>query len=260
MTTTTGNLVRSEPADMSGDESFIVRFEAYEGPIDALLDLARAQRIDLSAIDMVELADQFEKVVARAISLRLELAADWLVMAAWLAYLKSRDLLRKPKHESGNEEADADALALQLRRLDAVKTAADALLARRRLGVDWFAPAPHAVAERNRRMDADLYELLRAYGRSTQREVTELASPTLTLKPFDLSSVDAALGLVREKTRGRDWTDLLLLVPAASGLRLRSNIATCLVAGLELARGGSIELKQEADSDPVMVRDGERHG
>jgi len=236
---------------ISDDETFIVRFEAYEGPIEALLDLARAQRIDLSRINMIELVSQFEAIVGRATALKLELAADWLVMAAWLAYLKSREMLRRPKAEA-REEPDADALAFHLRRLDAVKRATEEIVARRQVGVDWFAPgggAPSPAA----RLGASFYELLVAYARTVSRDTVE-ELPADPLKPFDLCSVDAALGTVARSIQGRDWTDLLEIVPRADGLRLRSNIATHLVAALELARDGRLEIAQERQDDPILIR------
>lgn len=243
------------------DESFIVRFESYEGPIEALLDLARSQRVDLTMIDMVDLVIQFEAVVGRAMSLRLELAADWLVMATWLAYLKSRALLRKAKPDDGKPaEPDADALAFHLRRLDAVKRATEAIASRRQVGVDWFAPGGSAEFSVPGRLGANLHDILKAYRATVSKEAAAdfKAAP---LKPFDLSSVDAALGSVRDSIAGRDWTDLLEIVPRAQGLRLRSNIASHLVAALELARDGRLEVRQEEPTAPVMVRDREiAHG
>jgi len=241
-------------AGRSEDETFVVRFESYEGPIEALLELARSQRVDLAQIDMVALVDQFEAIVGRAMAMRLELAADWLVMAAWLAYLKSKEMLRKPK--GGKAEPDADALAFHLRRLDAVKRATDAIAGRRQVGVDWFAPAGSPDGALPSRLGASMHELLAAYQATVSREaVAEIkASP---LKPFDLSSVDSAIGSVSASVRGRGWTPLLDIVPAAEGLRLRSNIASHLVAALELTRDGKVMVAQDSADAPIMVKDRE---
>lgn len=236
------------------DETFVVRFESYEGPIEALLDLARSQRVDLSLIDMVALVDQFEAIVGRAMAMRLELAADWLVMAAWLAYLKSKEMLRKPK--DGKPEPDADALAFHLRRLDAVKKVTEAIAGRRQVGIDWFAPAGSADGALPSRLGASMHALLAAYQATVSREaVAEIKSAPL--KPFDLSSVDSALGSVSSSIKGRDWTPLLDLVPQADGLRLRSNIASHLVAALELTRDGKVMVAQEDAAAPIMVKDRE---
>lgn len=235
-------------AEERSDDVFIVRFSAWEGPIEALLDLARSQRLDLARIDMVDLVDQFQAIVSRAMSMRLELAADWLVMAAWLAYLKSRMLLQRPK--AGGKEQDEDVLAYHLKRLDAVKTAADALAGRPFLGRDWFAPGSGAKSAREGRLGVDFAQLLSAYPRP--RFSAPPAGPDL--KPFDLASVDSAIArLSREMPRGR-WTPLMELVPRAEGLRLRSNIATSLVGSLELARRGEAEISQESHDSPLLVR------
>jgi len=237
------------------DETFVVRFESYEGPIEALLDLARSQKVDIAAIDMVELVNQFEAIVGRAMAMRLELAADWLVMAAWLAFLKSKELLRKPK-DNARPEPDADALAFHLRRLDAVKKATEAISGRRQVGIDWFAPAGAGDMALPSRLGASMHALLSAYQATVSREAIEelKAAP---LKPFDLSSVDSALGSVSASVKGRDWTRLLEIVPRAEGLRLRSNIASHLVAALELARDGRIDVAQRSAGEPIMVRDRE---
>jgi len=236
-------------SDTRADDVFIVRFSAWEGPIEALLDLARSQRLDLARIDMVDLVDQFQSVVAQAMSLRLELAADWLVMAAWLAYLKSRMLLQRPK--AGQEkEQDEDVLAYHLKRLDAVKTAAFALAARPYLGKDWFAPGGERKTIRETRLGVGFAQLLAAYPKPRFSPPT--SSPDL--KPFDLVSVDAAIArLCRDMPAGR-WTPLLELVPRSEGLRLRSNIATSLVGSLELAKRGEAEISQDSHDSPVMVR------
>lgn len=231
------------------DDVFIVRFSAWEGPIEALLDLARAQRLDLARIDMVDLVDQFQAVVSQAMSMRLELAADWLVMAAWLAYLKSKMLLQRPK-QGGAKEQDVDVLAYHLKRLDAVKTAADALAGRPLLGRDWFARGGEAKAARVNRLGVDFAQLLAAYPKP--RFAPPPHSPDL--KPFDLVSVDAAISRLSREMPGDRWVPLLDLVPRSEGLRLRSNIATSLVGSLELARRGEAEISQETHDAPVLVR------
>jgi segregation and condensation protein A len=232
------------------DETFIVRFEAWEGPIEAMLELARSQKLDLSMIDILELVSQFENVVDRAISLRLELAADWLVMATWLTYLKSRILLRRPK-ENRRDEPDEDVLAYHLKRLNAVRTAAERLPDRLQLGRDWFAPSGvHEEAATGGRLAASLVDFIAAYPRGRQ-EKTVIDMPVL--KPFDVDSVDAALARLTASLPD-DWVRLLELVPRSGGLRLRSSIATSLIASLELARDGKGEVRQDDPLSPILVR------
>lgn len=238
--------------DTPAEAAFILRFETWEGPIEALLDLAKAQKVDLAMIDILDLATQFDGVVSRAMSLKLELAADWLVMAAWLAYLKSRLLLRRPKQD-GKEE-DEDALAFHLTRLNAVRSVAERLSEGLVLGRDWFAPS--GSAEKSIREEAlvrDLAEFLSRYPRGRAPSDAEEQEPRADLKPFDLASVDAAIGYLSERLPA-EWTDMLRLVPRAEGLRQRSNVASTLIASLELARDGRADIDQDPSGGPVRVK------
>lgn len=245
--------------DDADDERFILRFGSWEGPIEALLDLARTQKVDLALIDVTSLVDQFESVVAKAMALRLELAADWLVMASWLAYLKSRTLLRRPK-EKGAEitDDDEDALASYLKRLEAVRAAAAWLGERPSLGRDWFPAAARdcgtgVIGVGEMGLDA----LIAAYPKPTSASPRERP---VELKPFDLASVDSALARLARSLPG-EWTDLLGLVPKSEGLRLRSEIATSLVASLELSRDGRADIRQDGQFGRIEVKaSGGRHG
>lgn len=239
------------------DEVFIVHFEAWEGPIEAMLELAKSQKIDLAQIDILELVSQFESIVDRAITLRLELAADWLVMAAWLTYLKSRILLRRPK-DARRPEADEDVLAYHLKRLNAVRNAAERLPARMQLGRDWFAPSGiHDEVTSGNRLTASLHDFIAAYPRG--QDGTAVIHDIPNLKPFDLASVDSAIGRLKGSLPV-EWVRLLELVPLGEGIRLRSNIATSLIASLELARDGRAEISQGETHHPIMVRRGQPNG
>jgi segregation and condensation protein A len=241
----------------SEDEVFIVRFESWEGPIEAMLELARNQRIDLSRIDILELVSQFEAVVDRAIGLRLELAADWLVMAAWLTYLKSRILLRRPSDRKGRMVPDEDVLAFHLRRLAAVRDAAERLPNRLQLGRDWFsASGAHAEAATGNRLAVGLHDFIAAYPRGGSKSRDSAVPDVPNLKPFDLASVDSAIFRLSHSIP-KEWVQLLELVPSGgSALRLRSNIATSLIAALELCRDGTAQVEQEGGDAPIFVRRG----
>jgi len=234
----------------SENHQFVVKFTAWEGPIEAMLELARAQKIDLLQIDILDLVTQFEAVVGKAMSLRMELAADWLVMASWMTYLKSRILLKHPKAD-GKEELSEDALTFHLKRLDAVKTAAEMIQKQVLLGRDWFGPGGAGGAGvQSNRLAVSYHEFLAAYPVPKQKD---FHSEPRILKPFDLASVDEAIH--RLKTDMPDqWTNLVDLVPRASGLRLRSNIATSLIGTLELARNGLADIKQAGLMEPIYVR------
>ncbi|WP_327211086.1 ScpA family protein [Rhizobium leguminosarum] len=239
------------------DEVFIVRFESWEGPIEAMLELARNQKIDLAKIDILELVSQFEHVVDRAIGLRLELAADWLVMAAWLTYLKSRILLRRPSDKKGRSAPDEDVLAFHLRRLAAVRDAAERLPERLQLGRDWFsASGAHAEAATGNRLAVGFHDFIAAYPRGGTKILDGSSPDVPNLKPFDLASVDSAISRLA-RSIPQEWVRLLELVPpGGSALRLRSNIATSLIAALELCRDGTAQVQQEGGDAPILVRRG----
>lgn len=233
------------------EERFIVRFDAWEGPIEALLDLARNQKVDLAAINILELVDQFEAVVVRAMELRLELAADWLVMATWLTYLKSRLLLKRPKDKKSDVLED-DALAFHLKRLNMIKRAAEQHGDRLTLGRDWFAPARrNNDVTLGNRIAVSFHDFLAAYPKD-RLPVAADHGPT-DLKPFDLASVDGAIARLSASLPS-EWVNLLDLVPMAEGIRLPSNIATTLIAALELTRDLRSDIKQEGLFAEILVK------
>ena len=234
------------------DETFVLRFEAWEGPIEALLDLAKSQKVDLAKIDILDLIKQFDAVIGRAISLKLELAADWLVMAAWLTYLKSRLLLKRPKDPNRPIEDD-DVLAFHLKRLNAVKKVSEKLPEGLILGRDWFGPS--GVAENSIRenvLSSDFHSFIKSYPRpSSLLDIPLETQPDL--KPFDLSSVDSVMRFLEDQMPDK-WVNILSLVPDAEGLRLRSNIASTLIASLEMTRDGHADIDQDPDSRDIKVR------
>ncbi len=247
-----------EPSGARSDEEFVLRLAAYEGPIDVLLDQARGQKVDLTQISILDLADQYLAFVERARRLRLELAADYLVMAAWLAYLKSRLLLpAPPEYDEPSGEVLAEALAFQLRRLEAMRAVAQRLMARPRLGIDRFArgatpeaaePGPPGA------FTATLYDLLKAYAEHRRR--TDPAGG-LHIEASQLMSMDEALRRLAELLGGRPgWSSLISFLPTGltDPLVARSALAATFAASLELARAGAIELRQESTFGPVYLR------
>ncbi len=243
----------------SGEGAFVVSLEGFEGPIDLLLMLAREQKVDLAHISILALADQYLAFVAEARRRDLELAADYLVMAAWLAYLKSKLLL--PKEESGEEpsgEEMAAALAFQLRRLEAMRDAGAKLMARPRLGHGFYARgAPEPIAPSMRTViDLSLYELLKAYGDSRRRG----GHGVLHIEAFEIFTVEDAL----ERLRGivghvPDWEVLWRYLPrnARAGLVWRSAVSSTFSASLELARQGAIRIRQDGAFGPIYMKTAE---
>jgi segregation and condensation protein A len=242
----------------AGAEALRLALEGFEGPLDLLLALARAQKVDLLRISILRLAEQYLDFIAAARGLRLELAADWLVMAAWLAWLKSR-LLLPPEERPADEpspEALAEALAGRLSRLALLRSAAARLMARPRLGVDVFARGfvPPTAPLAPKPLPPTLPELLRAYGRVRGRGA---AGPQpLAMAAIPGLSIEAAFRrLARMLPRVRDWTALSKFLPRApaDGFEARAAVAATLVAVLELARRGELALEQARPFTEIMI-------
>jgi segregation and condensation protein A len=236
--------------------TLVVNLDGFDGPIDVLLTLARDQKVDLARISILQLAEQYLVFVRLARDRHLDLAADYLVMAAWLAFLKSRLLLPVPKGDDEPSGAEmAAALQFQLQRLEAMRTAGQALMERPRLGLKRLprgAPEPVAI-HRQTVFDLTWHDLLRAYGavRGRQRQAS------LSVEPFDLYSVDQALARLNSLMgQALDWTALVRFLPEdlADALHRRSAIGATFVAGLELARQGRLDLRQDGAFSPLYVR------
>jgi segregation and condensation protein A len=236
-------------------ETLTISVASFEGPLDLLLALARAQKIDLAAIPIVPLVDQYLAFVAEARRLRLELAADYLVMAAWLAYLKSALLLPADPAADPDPQVLAAALAHRLRRLEAMRDAAAQLQRRDVLGRDvQRRGAPEGLrVVRASSHDASLYDLLAAYGALAARRRD---TPWMPHPRGPLLSLEAALARLNTMLGTlHDWTDLQRFLPAGAGpLLARSALASCLAAALELARQGRVELAQATAFAPLLLR------
>lgn len=244
------------PAVRVTRDDFVVDLDGFEGPLDLLLALARQQKVDLRGISILALAEQYLSFITEARRLRLEIAADYLVMAAWLAYLKSRLLLpdsRLDEEPSGEELAHR--LQFQLERLQAMREVVDELLARERFGIDVF---PRGMPEgvrviRDSIWDCSLYDLLRAYAdQSVRGNVT-----TLRLNPPKAFTMEEALRRL-ESMLGRlpDWASLESFLPGELGTAFerRSAVASTVAASLELTRSGRLQLRQSKPFGPIFVK------
>lgn len=241
-------------------EIFSLDIEGYEGPLDLLLSMAQSQKVDLMQISILQLAEQYLAFVEHARTLRLELAADYLVAAAWLAYLKSRLLL--PPEEKPEDEMDAAALEAALRhrlaRLEAMRKAAARLMGRDRLGRDRFVrglPDPIAV-ERHTKWKASLLDLLQAYARCQSRAAY---TPLHVKRPKIYAMEDALARLKTSLGIAVDWTVLEAFLPddwMEPALR-RSAVASTFAASLELARDGLASLEQTESFGPIRIRAGD---
>lgn len=239
-----------------GDPALHLDLDGFEGPLDLLLELARRQKIDLHRISILALAEQYLSFIEEARRMRLELAADYLVMAAWLAFLKSRLLLPEPpKGETPSAGDLATALALRLRRLEQIREAARQLGERAQLGRDVFARgAPEAVAMRGEpSFQASLFDLLTAYARQRQKHVR---SHVTVARRNVWSLAEARDALQRLVLASTDWVALdaylvrYLVEPAMRATVLASSFS----ASLEMVREGHMALRQSAPFAPLMVR------
>lgn len=245
---------KAAPVPQDEDDTLYLELDGWEGPLDLLLDLARRQKVDLRAISILALVDQYLGYIEHAEALKLELAADYLVMAAWLAYLKSALLLPREEQDEPSAEELAVRLQIRLARLGAMREAAARLMARDRIGRDVFLRAAPEGLETawKTRWRSDQFTLIEAYGRVRARTgpVVHMVRerPVVTLESA-LNRVSAMLGVAF------DWTDLQAFLPPHAEPQLRrSALASSFVAALELARLGKAELAQDEVFGPLRLR------
>ena len=247
--------IDAAPPEVADDsERLTIDIDGWEGPLDLLLTLARTQKVDLRQISILQLVEQYLGFIENARALKLELAADYLVMAAWLAYLKSALLLPKDPEIDPSPEELALRLQLRLERLNAMRESGARLMARDRIGRDIFLRgAPEGLrVVRTTAWDCNFFELLSAYGQIQARNAPVMhvvkRRAVMTLEEA-LERVSAMLG------HALDWTQLEAFLPhdAEPALR-RSALASSFLAMLELAKQGRVELQQETSFAPLMVK------
>ncbi len=239
---------------MSETDGLTLDLGAWEGPLDLLLALARAQKVDLREISILALVDQYLEYLDRAGAVELEQAADYLVMAAWLAYLKSCLLLPKAEQEDPSPEELAFRLQQRLRRLEAMRDAGARLMARDRIDRDVFARGlPEGLATDKKTLwQASLYDLLGAYGRVNARTAPVLHQvsrrPVMTLEAA-MQRIEAMLGRIG------DWTAIAAFLPRDGNPDFRrSALASTVVATLEMARRGRVDIRQDDAFGPILVK------
>jgi segregation and condensation protein A len=238
-------------------ETLVVDVEGFEGPLDLLLALARTQKVDLARISVLALAQQYLDFITEARRLRLEIAADYLVMAAWLAFLKSKLLLPAEQDEDGEPSGEelAQLLAFRLKRLDAMREAAAQLMTRKRLGRDVFArgmPEPLRITRKST-YQADLYDLLKAYAQQRQRTAVrtwQVRQRTVWSLKEARDELERLIGMTC------DWAPLdQLLAEFLVGPELRKTaLASGFTATLEMTREGALEIRQAKVFAPLLVR------
>ena len=241
----------------SSDKQLTVDVEGFEGPLDLLLELGRRQKVDLAKISILALAEQYLEFIENVRKMRIELAADYLVMAAWLAFLKSKLLLPKEEEDTAEMSGEemAAVLAFRLQRLEAMREAGKNIINRNRLGRDFFArgnPEPIVVDKKND-YTATLYDLLSAY--ATQRQRTNASHVTIARREV-WSLQDARDILTRMVGHFGDWTDLTsFLLPYIPEPEMRNTVvASSFAATLELVREGKLKMRQDAAFEPIFLK------
>lgn len=246
----------NDDSRVTGDPSLVVDVAGFEGPLDLLLHLARTQKVDLARISILALVEQYLTFVETARALRLELAADYLVMAAWLAFLKSKLLIPKqPGDEGESGEELAAVLQFRLKRLEAMRDASARLVNRNRLGRDVFARGmpEMVIVEKRNAYSASLYDLLTAYAQQRQKQ----AINNVTIARRGVWSLkDARDILTRLVGAARDWTALesFLIAYMTSPEERRTAIASSFAATLELVRDGTMDVRQDQTFAPIYLR------
>lgn len=252
----------NDPNRATSDKGLVLDLDGFEGPLDLLLHLARSQRVDLAKISVLALAEQYLEFIERARQLRLELAADYLVMAAWLAFLKSKLLIpQKDEDEQISGEEMAQQLAFRLKRLEAMREAATRLINRNRLGRDVFTrglPEP-VIIDKISSYEASLYDLLSAY--AAQRQRNSVSQVTIAHRKV-WSLKDALNILNRMIGHLGEWTQLdqyLMQFLTDNAQERKTARASSFAASLELVREGLIDIRQDGAFAPIFLKDSDRH-
>ena len=250
--------------DMSGDErpvratnsrELVVDLDGFEGPLDLLLDLARRQKVDLKQISISKLAEQYLAFIENARTLRIELAAEYLVMAAWIALLKSRLLIPSPQEEMHETEL-ASRMAFRLMRLDAMQRAAKSIMALTQKGQNFFGRGDtgNVSTVRISECSATVLDLMQAYARLRSRDQF---APYNASRAFVLSVEEALKNLRDLIDDAADWSDLRRFLPddcTESPSRMRTAVASHFAASLELTKSGDVELRQGDPFGPIELR------
>ena len=251
-------LKNSEMEDIKSNQFNLSLSSAYEGPIDLLLDLARKQKVDLSDISILDLANQYILFINNYNTIHLEVAADYLVMAAWLTYLKSRLLLPKDEKISDDHTPQEleEALRYQLQRLETIQKTSKNLYSLPILNRDIFYGGSNEglKVKYNISYTASLFDILKTYSNILSKK--EISS-SLTISSSELYSVDQAMKRIKSMFGSiNEWTNFMALIPKFSNNNLinKSSLTSSFVASLELAKNGLIEVKQKETFGNIFVR------
>jgi len=243
--------------ELADNESLKINIDNYSGPLEVLLDLAKAQKVDLANISITQLADQFIEFINRTKKINLDIASEYLLMATWLAYLKSKLLLPEDEEEDFKVTEVAEKLKLQLKKLELIRLLSDQLLKKKRLGVDVYMRGMSGGirSSTNSKYSASLYELLKSYSNHImRRNFLSINIPKLPVCTTE-HGIEIIMASMKKLT---DWKDILELIPSkfkkTKNLK-KSGLAGLFSATLELSREGLISIMQKKNFDQILIKE-----
>ena len=238
-------------------ENFKINIDNYSGPLEVLLDLAKAQKVDLANISITQLADQFVRFISSAKEINLELASEYLLMATWLAYLKSKLLLPEDDEDDFKASEVAEKLKLQLKKLELIRLLSDRLLKKERLGVDVYMRGMTGGirTSKNSKYVVSLYELLKSYsGHIMRKNFLSMNIPKLPV-----CTTEQGVEIIKSSLKKlNDWCDISDLIPSkfkVSNKLKKTGLCGVFSGSLELTREGLISIKQEKDFGKLLIKE-----
>ena len=242
--------------ELSNKEELKINIDNYSGPLDVLLDLAKAQKVDLTNISITQLADQFIEFINSAKEINLDLASEYLLMATWLAYLKSKLLLPEDQEDDFKASEVAEKLKLQLKKLELIRLLSDQLLKKKRLGVDIYSRGMTGGirSSTNSRYTVSLFELLKSYSNHVMRK----NFLSINIPKLPVCTTDQGIDIIKRSIKKlSDWKDIAELIPSKfkkNNVLKKSGLAGLFSASLELSRDGTIRIMQKKNFDKLFIK------
>ena len=234
-----------------------INIDNYSGPLDVLLDLAKTQKVDLASISITQLADQFIEFINRAKEINLDLASEYLLMATWLAYLKSKLLLPEDEEDDFKASEVAEKLKLQLKKLELIRLLSDQLLKRKRLGVDIHMRGMRGGIRtlKNSKYSVSLYELLKSYS----YHIMKKNFLSINIAKLPVCTTEEGIKIIKSNLKKlRDWRDILDLIPSKfrkTNILRKTGLSGLFAASLELSKEGLISIMQKKTFDKLLIKE-----
>ena len=242
---------------LADSESLKINIDNYSGPLEVLLDLAKAQKVDLTNISITQLADQFIEFINRVKEINLDIASEYLLMATWLAYLKSKLLLPEDEENDFKTSEIAEKLKLQLKKLELIRLLSDQLLKKKRLGIDIYMRGMSGGirSSTNSKYSVSLYELLKSYSNHIMRK----NFLSINIPKLPICTTELGIEIIKKNMKKlSDWKDIIELIPSKlkkTGDLKKSGLAGLFSAALELTREGLINIMQKKDFDKILIKE-----